>query len=47
LVERVLGDQGFRQRVLAIKDKMVAAGGLHRAADIAEEALRTRRPVER
>jgi MGT family glycosyltransferase len=47
LVKRVLGDQSFRQRVLAIKDKMVTAGGLHRAADIAEEALSTRRPVER
>jgi zeaxanthin glucosyltransferase len=45
LVERVLAEDRFRRRASALKETMVAAGGLHRAADIAEEALRTRRPV--
>lgn len=45
LVCRVLAEGGFRQRALALKEAMDAAGGLHRAADLAEQALTTRQPV--
>ncbi len=45
MVRRVLAEDGFRQRTRALKETMVAAGGLQRAADIAEQALTTARPV--
>ena len=47
LVQRVLAEDGFRQRAAALKEAMIAAGGLCRAADIAEEALAAGRPVWR
>ena len=45
LVRRVLAEDSFRQRAAALKETLVAAGGLARAADIAEQALTTGRPV--
>jgi len=47
LIQRVLSEDGFRQRARELQKTMVAAGGASRAADIAEEALATRRPVRR
>jgi UDP:flavonoid glycosyltransferase YjiC (YdhE family) len=47
MVRRVLEDDSFRQRTVALKETMLTAGGAKRAADIAEEALLMRRPVER
>jgi len=41
----VLGDDRFRQRAKVLQQAMIAAGGACRAADIAEEALTTRRPA--
>lgn len=45
LVERVLGDEGFRRRARELQQAILAAGGADRAAEIAERALVTRRPV--
>ena len=45
LIERVLGEDGFRQRVRRMQKSMIAAGGAERAAEIVERALVTRRPV--
>jgi len=47
LVERVLADDAFRQRAGQLRQAMQAAGGAQRAAEIAEQALTTRRPVLR
>ncbi|MGO8752470.1 MAG: glycosyltransferase [Thermoguttaceae bacterium] len=47
LVERVLAEPAFRQRARNLQQAMLAAGGTQRAAEIAEEALRTRAPVRR
>ena len=47
MVRQVLAEDRFRQRAAAIKETMVAAGGAQRAADIADEALATGRPVWR
>jgi zeaxanthin glucosyltransferase len=47
LITRVLTDDRFRQRAKELQQAMIAAGGAQRAADIAEEALTTRRPVLR
>ena len=47
MVRRVLADDSFRRRAAALKETMVAAGGLRRAADLAEQALTTCRPVMR
>jgi UDP:flavonoid glycosyltransferase YjiC (YdhE family) len=47
LIERVLAGETFRQRSRAVQQAMVAAGGVQRAAEIAEEALTARRPVFR
>jgi len=47
LIRRVLSEDGFRQRARELQKEMIAAGGASRAADIAEEALSTRRPVRR
>ncbi len=44
-IEQVLGDERFRQRAKVLQQAMIAAGGACRAADIAEQALTTRRPV--
>jgi len=45
MIEQVLGDDRFRQRAKVLQQAMIAAGGACRAADIAEEALTTRRPA--
>jgi zeaxanthin glucosyltransferase len=45
LVKRVLTDDVIRQRARKLQQAMLAAGGARRAADVAEEALTTRRPV--
>jgi len=47
MVRRVLAEESFRRRAAELKETMVAAGGLQRAADIAERALTTRQPVWR
>jgi MGT family glycosyltransferase len=47
LVQQVLADDGFRRRSRELQQAMIAAGGASRAAEIAEEALSTRRPVLR
>ena len=47
LVERALTEPTFRQRARELQQAMLAAGGTQRAAEIAEEALRTRSPVRR
>ena len=45
LIERVLTEESFRQRAKAVREAILAAGGACRAAEIAEEALTTGRPV--
>jgi zeaxanthin glucosyltransferase len=45
LVRQILADSAFRQRAERVQEAMLAAGGVVRAADIAEEALLTRGPV--
>ena len=47
LVARVLSEDTFRQRARELRQAMEAAGGAQRAAEIAEEALMTGRPVLR
>jgi MGT family glycosyltransferase len=47
LIVRMLTDDRFRQRAKGLQQAMIAAGGAQRAADIAEEALTTGRPVLR
>ena len=47
MVKRVLTEDTFRRRAQNLQAAMRAAGGLKRAADIAEEALTMRRPVIR
>jgi MGT family glycosyltransferase len=47
MVRRVLAEGSFRQRAAELKKALVAAGGLHRAADIAEQALTSGRPMHR
>jgi zeaxanthin glucosyltransferase len=47
LVQRVLTEETFRRRAKELQQAMLAAGGVTRAADIAEEALATGRPVRR
>ena len=47
MVRRGLVEDSFRQRAMALKETMLAAGGAIRAADIAEQALTTGRPVVR
>jgi len=47
LIDRVLTEESFRQRAQAVQQAMIAAGGACRAADIAEEALITGRPIRR
>ena len=47
MIKRVLIEDSFRQSARQLQTDMRAAGGLNRAADIAEEALVTRRPVRR
>ncbi len=47
VIQRVLTGESFRQRARQLQQAMLAAGGVRRAADIAEEALTSRRPVLR
>ena len=47
LVQRVLAEDSFRRRAKELQKALIAAGGVNRAADIAEEALTTGRPVRR
>jgi zeaxanthin glucosyltransferase len=47
LVQRALTDETIRRRAKELQQAMIAAGGVTRAADLAEEALATRRPVRR
>jgi len=47
MVQRALAENTFRQRAMAMKETMVAAGGAIRAAEIAEVALTTGSPVSR
>lgn len=44
-IERVLGDAGYRERARARAEEIAQIDGVTRAADIVEEAFRTRRPV--
>jgi hypothetical protein len=43
--QQELPQRRFRRRARQIQKSMLAAGGVRRATDIAEEALSTRRPV--
>jgi MGT family glycosyltransferase len=45
VIQRVLSDERFRRRAKELGQAMRSAGGVPRAADIAEEALLSRRPV--
>jgi zeaxanthin glucosyltransferase len=45
LVQRVLADETFRRRARELQRPLLAAGGVRRAAEIAEQALMTGRPV--
>ena len=45
MVERVLAEDAFRRCAGQMQQAMLAAGGVARAADIAEEAITTRRPI--
>jgi zeaxanthin glucosyltransferase len=47
VIERALSEDAFRKRARELQQAMLAAGGVGRAADIAEEALITRCPVLR
>lgn len=47
LVQQVLADDRYRSRSREVGRALLAAGGAARAAEIAEEALATRRPVRR
>jgi len=47
LVERVLAEESFRERARQLQQGMIATGGVRRAAEIAERALITGRPVLR
>jgi zeaxanthin glucosyltransferase len=47
LIQRVLEEKSFRRSAESLRDAMIAAGGVRRAAEIAEEALTTGRPVRR
>ena len=47
LVERVLTHDTFRERAKDLQQAMLVAGGVSRAAEIAEQALTTRGPVFR
>jgi zeaxanthin glucosyltransferase len=47
MVEQVLADGSFRQRAASMGQSVLAAGGVERAADLAEEAFATRQPVRR
>jgi len=47
MVERVLGEESFRQRAGELQQAMLAAGGVGRAADIAEQVCETGQPVLR
>jgi MGT family glycosyltransferase len=47
MVEQVLSDDSYRRRGRELQAAMRAAGGTSRAADIAEQALLTGRPVTR
>ncbi len=47
LVQRVLAEDVFRQRARHLQQALQQAGGASRAAEIAEQALLTRRPVPR
>jgi hypothetical protein len=46
-IQRVLEESSFQQHAKSLRGAMVAAGGVHRAAEIVEEALTTKRPVRR
>ncbi len=47
LVQRILSDDAIRRRAGQLRQAMQAAGGAQRAAEIAEQALTTGRPVLR
>jgi len=47
LVGRVLAEDAFRQRAKQLQKALADAGGVSRAADIAERAVLTRQPVRR
>jgi MGT family glycosyltransferase len=47
LVERVLTEETFRRKARELRQALLAAGGARRAAEIAEQALTTGRPVLR
>jgi MGT family glycosyltransferase len=47
LVQRVLAEDGFHQRSQQLQSAMLAAGGVARVADIAEQVVSTGRPVHR
>lgn len=46
-VQQVLTESRFCERAVEIQQQIRALDGVRRAADIAEEALNTRRPVLR
>ncbi len=47
IVQQVLTEERFRLRARELQQRLAAAGGVRRAADIVEEAVSTRRPVKR
>ncbi len=47
LIEQALADDSYRQRAKTIGEALIAAGGARRAAEIAEQAILSRRPVPR
>jgi MGT family glycosyltransferase len=44
-IERVLTEDSYRQRAAALQRAIAKCGGVHTAADIAEQAIRTGKPV--
>ena len=46
-IEQVLGDDGFRRHAERLQASIQRAGGVARAADLVEQAIRTGRPVLR
>jgi hypothetical protein len=47
MIKRLLTEEPFRQRAVQLQRAMAATGGARRAAEIAEQALTTGRPVSR
>ena len=46
-IERVLGEPRFREQAVRLQRSLWQAGGVHRAADLVEQVLKTGQPVFR